>query len=794
MSESVTDSRIKEVILQRAESFALHDDEETLKSNEIRMKAPMIFVFLGDKLQDGISKVQLSIAERISNSEGIVYLAVGSASNNKQSSDVLYIELGKEVKTETGKDERQKLSHLLEENDVLKQLNEKIIELTQCVLGKSKVFSYWEQIHVTMVTAASDPLNIILPDLTVLIKNKLEQSFKQVFTDLFVIVEETSEDASPMNKALSYSFFQELERYQESHYHYEKPIELLDEEMKLIASYDGALFHLIYLLMDKKENGQKINDATKKHYETMVAVNLLKNREQLSVELEEVREQYNYNTFMASIKENADNRYCTARLAKVRKPGQGIYLTIAYYLFKAYEKELSYEKQDASYALLDQVGLSDERLEKLIREYMPPEEGLEEIKSLISRKISFKELKNVTFFEAEQNLYGDSANDFFERNFIKSTYKKVISVIQGEAFREKLIKEVVSHPSYGPFVIGQLLNSEAYESLENQKEKYQYKMREYMTGLEEKQNQLVGQYVGGNFSLFEKKYVQEVKEYIIKEIYRIKYHYALENLKLQALQILKEELEQFYETLKNQLQKLKEIEEFLLERIEEANRYEEDYLVQNVKEYYEKVVAEQLEKLKKLKGEHFLQEEKYMGLGYQLLGESKAVILEKICQITEQEILKEDKYFKISFEEELLNRANMLVDYEETEVVSKSELYKLLYESLEENSMPCVHLDTTLATHRYVEKYFLGNRHSEFIDYAYKRDQSSRSYKIGTVSDTRNNVIEKLQLMGGFKLEDLIYTRSARRYYEAYKEKGYHFHSEDFHSEGRREIDGDKTI
>ena len=108
--------------------------------------------------------------------------------------------------------------------------------------------------------------------------------------------------------------------------------------------------------------------------------------------------------------------------------------------------------------------------------------------------------------------------------------------------------------------------------------------------------------------------------------------------------------------------------------------------------------------------------------------------------------------------------------------------------------MPCVHLYTTLVTHRYVEKYFLGNRHSEFIDYAYKRDQSSRSYKIGTVSDTRNSVIEKLQLMGGFKLEDLIYTRSARRYYEAYKEKGYHFHSEDFHSEGRREIDGDKTI
>ena len=46
------------------------------------------------------------------------------------------------------------------------------------------------------------------------------------------------------------------------------------------------------------------------------------------------------------------------------------------------------------------------------------------------------------------------------------------------------------------------------------------------------------------------------------------------------------------------------------------------------------------------------------------------------------------------------------------------------------------------------------------------------------VSDQRNSVIEKLQLMGGFKLQDLVYIRSAKRYYDAYKTQGYVFHSE----------------
>ena len=168
-----------------------------------------------------------------------------------------------------------------------------------------------------------------------------------------------------------------------------------------------------------------------------------------------------------------------------------------------------------------------------------------------------------------------------------------------------------------------------------------------------------------------------------------------------------------------------------------------------------------------------------MGPIHRLLDKSQEELLEELFNVAERVILNDERLFGISFEEELLARANMLIEYEDKEVVAKSELYNLLYQSLEENSKPCVHLDTTLSPHRYEEKYFFGDRESEFISYAYKRDQSSRNYKIGTISDKRKSVIEKLQLMGGFRLQDLIFTRSASRYYEAYKEKGYCFHTKD---------------
>lgn len=827
---------IEEEILARAENYALGYDEVVLRNNDIRMKSPVLFVILGDKVRDGLDIIEEAMSRNIMNAEGAIYLVIGSredgenedaisreaglvsnpnisneedlVSKKQLASTVSYQDTEHQVGRNTYGDKRRgrielilpkeiehkkrgELGRLIEEDTFLQNLNESVLRIKQLILEKNKVFTYWEQIHVSVITAASDPTNVLLPDLMVLLKSKLGQDFKQVFTDLFIRLEEADEDSTPMNQALALSLFKELDIYQSPDFIYEKEIEMLEEQMKLKVKSQEPLFNLVYILSDKKENGQKINEASRAHYESVVAVNLLKNREQKTLEIEEAREQYNHNVFISSIREMAQNRYCTARLAKVKKPGVGIYLAVAYHLFTAYKKELSYEGLDESQALLEVVGLSEQRILEQVNQILPSEEELGEIYSLISRNVSFKELKSTSFKEAENYLYGTSAKDFFELNFEKIGEKNLKVALGEEKIHQKLMDEVVSNPSYGPFAIGQLFKSEAFKRLDIQREKYLYKIRSYEGQIEEKENFIVGEYISGGLSLFEKKYLRAIKDYFIKEIYKLKYAILLEKLQLKAIDALKEALEIFNEHLNEKLDKLKHIEGKLLEMMEESSKYEEEYLVQNVKEYYDSIVKEKLEVLCQVKGEHFLHEEKYMGPIHNLLNESERNILEKLFSVEEKVVLSDEKLFGISFEEELLARANMLVEYEDKEVVAKSELYDLLYQSLEENSKPCVHLDTTLSPHRYEEKYFFGDRDSEFISYAYKRDQSSRSYKIGTISDKRKSIIEKLQLMGGFRLQDLLFTRAAERYYAAYKEKGYCFHIEDINVYMERgEIDG----
>lgn len=779
----------KEEILERAKHYALEYDEVVLRSNDIRMKSPVLFVLLGNKVRDGLTIIEEAMSRNVMNGEGAVYFTIGSKDNEANNSEEDCIRKStldhkiNRVELTLPRDkenlERGELGRLIEDEMFLQNLNESVLSIKKLILEKNKVFTYWEQVHVSVLTAASDPINVLLPDLVALLKSKLGQDFKQVFMDLFIRLEEAGEDSIPMNKALAFSLFSELDVYQSSDFSYEKEIEILNDQIKLKVQSKEPLFNLVYVLSDKKENGQKINEAARVYYESMVAVNLLKNRDQKTVEIEEAREQYNHNVFISSIREMAQNRYCTARLAKVKKPGVGIYLAVAYHLFIAYKNELSYDGLDESRALLEIAELSEQKILEKVSESLPSEEGLREIYSLISRSVSFKELKNTSFKEAENYLYGSSAKDFFELNFEKVGEKNLKAKLEEEKIRKNLMDHVVSNPSYGPFAIRQLLESEAFKRLDIQREKYLYKIKSYEAQIEEKENFIVGEYINGGLSLFEKKYIREVKEYFIKEVYKFKYALLVEKLQFKAIDVLKETLEVFNEKLNKKLEKLGHIESMLLGMMEESNKYEEEYLVQNVKEYYESLVKEKIEALHQTKGEHFLHDEKYMGPIHRLLDESEEGVLEKLFNVAEKVILSDEKLFGVSFEDELLARANMLIEYEDKEVVAKSELYDLLYQSLEENSKPCVHLDTTLSPHRYEEKYFFGDRESEFVNYAYKRDQSSRNYKIGTISDKRKSVIEKLQLMGGFRLQDLIFTRSAKRYYEAYEEKGYCFHTKD---------------
>ena len=765
---------LKTMVLEKAKKYDAEYINHFEKGESIKMKSPTLFVLFGDQVAEGIKEIKSSMLESIVNAEGAIYLVISKKPIEEHLSNTVYLTLP----MDEAMDERGKIGELLSQEDFLRLLGTTIIEVKKKIMAQSKVFSYWEQINICTVTAASDRINCLLPDIMILLRTKLAQDFKQVLMDLFVRLEETGCDSEPLNQALAASFFKELDTYQQADFHYERPLEVLEDHLTLNVSYNQPIFHLVYILSDKKQNGQQIINAHQQHYRTIVSVLLLRNREQPALELEEAREQYNHNVFMSNIKEQGENRYCTAHLAYVKKPGVGIYLAVIHHLLKAYKQELS-GGSDEEIALLSKIGITDKDLEELMIKCMPQEERLSQIHSLISRNMSFREIKSASFREAEKALYGDSVSDFFKVNFEKVGLKQVEDYLLGNQYKESLVEQVITNPCYGPYSLTNFFKAESLSELEGKKEAYLLESQSLEMQRKEKAETIISTCISSKLGLFDKKSLYEVKEYLIEEIYHLKYKALEAKLKAKAIEVIKQVMTTLYEQIKNQLQKLDTLEDVLAQLVEEVNRYEEEYLVQNVNEYYQGVVKACITQLKENEGKDYFHSKEMMGPIGEMLKLNLEEVLDKLVHIAQDCILNETRYFNVSFEEELLARANMVIDYEDKEVVAKRELYDLLYSSLEESSKPCVHLDTTVSTHCYLEKYFFGSRQSEFIDYAYKKDQTSRNYKIGTVSDSRKSSIEKLQLMGGFKLQDLVFTSSAMRYYEAYKDKNYHFHTKE---------------
>ena len=762
---------MKQEILKRVAHYALGDDESALRNNEIRAKSPVLFVVLGKKVKESIRKIKAEVSQTIMNAEGIAYLYI-DIEEGMEEEQVTSLVLPIKVKNEKyarGLLEKQ----LFKEEEVLKTLNGQITKVRESILAKGKMFRYWEQIQVSVITEASEIINRLLPHIVVLLKKKLEQDFKQVAVDLFTILEETT--YTPLEQAISISFLREIQAYQEKDYYYENPLELLEDGLTLNTVYNQPLFNLTFILSDKKENGQKIEEVKGKHYETIAAFNLLKNREQKEIELAEAREQYNNSLFMTNISCNGEHRFASASLAKVKKPREGIYLATAYHLFNGYKEEISYQGIKESKALLAAMGLDEVGLSQLVRSSMSPKESLSEIYSVISESIGFKDLKNLSFAEAQNKLYRKSLEDFFHANFVKASERRLEEKMNKEKIKQLLYENVINHPDYGPYALEELFKIEQTKRLEELRDQYEYEIKQIERSLEEKESKLVGEVIGSKLSLLDKKYLRDLKGYLVNQVYDLKYDKLEKKLKLKAMASIRDIAEELYQEIKVELKKLEEVGSLLKDLMEETDKFKEAYLVQNVNEYYERLVHYKLAEVRKARGEHFLLEEKGIGNIASVLGQSREQFLERLFTVQEKYILADEKLFGLSFEEELLARANMLIDYEDKAVAAKSELYHMLYLSLEENSNPCVYLDAINTNHRYEEKYFMGDRKSEFMVYAYEKDKTSRNYKLAYMNDQRKSGLEKLQLMGGFTVNELIFTRTAERYYEAYLKEGYIF-------------------
>ena len=158
-----------------------------------------------------------------------------------------------------------------------------------------------------------------------------------------------------------------------------------------------------------------------------------------------------------------------------------------------------------------------------------------------------------------------------------------------------------------------------------------------------------------------------------------------------------------------------------------------------------------------------------------LLSKGAEALTKRLIAVCGRELL-ETAPFAHAFEEELLRRANVAAAYDNRQVLTKEELFKRLYRSLEEDAVANVRLFDYTQEHRHEEKYFFGDGGSEFLRYADSVDETTRIYRLGIVHEERRSGVEKLNLMGGFHLEDLLFYRNGKVYYETYIQNGYSLH------------------
>jgi hypothetical protein len=194
---------------------------------------------------------------------------------------------------------------------------------------------------------------------------------------------------------------------------------------------------------------------------------------------------------------------------------------------------------------------------------------------------------------------------------------------------------------------------------------------------------------------------------------------------------------------------------------------------QNIDEYYKGVVKEIISELAGSWGDNFYFNERFIGQVF-----DSSAIINRLIDNCNKYILNSPRFME-PFVNELLHRANVVSEYENKEVLTQEELFNNLFALLEKNAKVSIYIINFAARHRYEEKYFFGNYMSPFIQYAFKVDGSSRTYKLGCVNENKASSIQKLNLMGGFTIDSVVYAKNCFKYYTIFKNEGFKLHGID---------------
>lgn len=751
-------------------------DKMINKSDEQRsFRNPVLFVFLGDKSIEASKKIHSHISKTLDNGAGILFFNVFSEKRFEGSNVFNFnIPYDKENFKSLRKSIYDKLYY---DDELLTNLNKEIVKVKNRILEQGEEFASFEKINIAVITRADDELNILVPEITLLIKTKLMQNFLITACDLYTLIETKAEDENDeFNRgSLAVSFFKEMNFFQSSNFKYEKEIEVFDGNRKLAVKWDKPIFELVYILSDVNKKGIVTRHSLEENYNIISYISLIKNRKINSESYYDIKNKiYDDNIFKRNISdENGELTLATAGLAVIKRPNSAVSMAVLSCVYEDMFNTLKDTSGIKETDVLLELGLDEETIDNKIEKFMPEDKGVEDMMAIMTVRSRVKGDK-ITLKEAEKTLYDDMCEKFYEVNFKEYANEKLNSINFKAAISEA-VKKIAEKPELGVYAAYLCTKDEEIIDTLNKR------IKDYEAFMEKLQNQIDEIYEGEikkpsffKTILGKDEIIRDIKGQIFNGVYSRK----IEMLKMQLRctyfkNCIREllDLNAYFSELIENLNRTKEkIDKYTLELIREND----NYIGQNIREYYEGIVKKKLVGLKEKFGKRFYFSKEFTGSLYGIIKAGADEIVSSLEEMCLKYILTE-KEFSMSFEDELNERTNISTVNYNREISTKDEIFKNLCTILENNSISKAFIIDYNVT-KYEEKYFFGDYSSDFIKYAYNFDKRSKSCEIGYIHERRATGIEKLSLMGGFKIKDLIYYKNSIKYYEAALKEGYKLH------------------
>lgn len=776
-----------------------------LEDDQSSIHYPTVFLFIGDEVEQAIEPMIRSNELKWDNNAGVIYLHISSeegdasteqgkqtnpatadreARNSGSAAKVIRVPLSGLTKAKgDNKAVRKDIAvSFREEGRCLVALNRALRLVSDTIADYGRLYASFDRLHLAVITRVDDPMNVLVPEISLLAQSIFLQLFKSVQMDLYALINEREQSETfGYAGAAGIGFLRELEGMQQLDYSYSANLQVTSDGLTIpVVHKHSPLFDLVYILSDRNERGMTTLNGMLDNYEIICHILLLKNRKRTDAQIQSNDGSYNNSSFRNSlISESGRQGFVSAGLAKVKRPAYSIALTVLYHFFEQLAARLKTMPELASKEKLAFFGLDAEAMEARIAQIVPSEDNLVDMAGLLTSGIRFDQLRRMSLQEAEEAVFGDGCEAFFRKHFADAAAMRLGERKPMDELRRIISRNRKEQPQVSFYQVSEWTDeNEPGSALNAVHARIRDLVREAGLAQEELERTRESRVEDLKFQRLPFMDKQNLRSFIrvfFDKVYRLKWQLLQTETELALYRRFARELEQLHEEYRKSVKQMDELGVELKAAALQSIRTADDYIGQNIYEYYERVTEGIMQDIEEKRGASAFFEERFVGSVSELLEQGDSVLLARLIDVCRKQLLTAEP-FAHPFEEELLLRANVSVAYSNRKALTREELFRQLYHTLEDNASINIRLLDYTHEHRSEEKYLFGDRESEFIRYALGVDETSRIYKLGCVHEKRSSGALKLNLMGGFHLEDLMYYRNGKVYYETYLQNGYEFH------------------